>query len=239
MIPLLTPQQAVTAETAQWKELIRQAAADLRVAIPGIIQSFDPVRQLAVVQVALRENVRTVVNTTTGQSSYKDVAIQPLKDVLVVIPRGGGYSFTLPLRAGDECLLVFGDMARDLWWVRGGVQNQFEKRRHDISDAFCIPGPWSNPRALANWSTTSAQLRSDDGTVVIDVAETGVTVTAPKVETVTPAATIGASGGTAQPLVNQAWLTWYETNIQPFLVSKGYSGPAQPSASVTTVLEAE
>jgi hypothetical protein len=183
MIPLLSPQQANAAETAQWKEIIRQANADLRVAIPGIIQSFDPIRQLAVVQIALRENVRTVINTTTGVTAWRDTAIKPLQDVPVVLPRGGGYSLTLPLKSGDECLLVFGDMARDLWWVRGGVQNQFEKRRHDVSDAFCIPGPWSKPRAISNYSTTSAQLRSDDGTVTIDISTSGVAITAPTVST--------------------------------------------------------
>ena len=239
MIQLLSPQQAHSADTAQWKQAIRQALCDLRVAVPGIIQSFDPAKQLAVVQIALRENVRTVVDKTTGVTAWRDTTIEPLQDVPVVLPRGGGYTLTLPLRAGDECLLVFSDMARDLWWVRGGVQNQFEKRRHDLSDAFCIPGPWSHPRALPNYSTTSTQLRSDDGTVVIDVASTGVTVTAPVVKAISPEVTIGSSGGTAQALVNQAWLTWYETCIQPFLVSKGYSGPAAPVVSTTTVLEAE
>lgn len=238
MIPLLSPQQANAAETAQWKEIIRQAGADLRVAIPGIIQSFDPIRQLAVVQIALRENVRTVVNTTTGVTAWRDTAITPVQDVPVVLPRGGGYSLTLPLKSGDECLLVFGDMARDLWWVRGGVQNQFEKRRHDLSDAFCIPGPWSKPRAINNYSTTSAQVRSDDGTVIIDLAETGVTVTAPTVAVVSSEVTVESSGGSPTPLLMQAFLTWFETVYMPS-VRYVTVQPPNPINVLTTVLEAE
>lgn len=172
----LTPAMRAAAQTDQWREPIRQALFDLRVAIPGTILSFDAVAQTAVVQIALREKIWAPHAGTT------DVAIAPLQDVPVVLPRGGGYSLTLPITAGDECLLIFADMCIDTWWASGGVQNQFEKRRHDLSDAFCIPGPWNQKRKLTNYSTDSVQLRSDDpaGTVV-DVAGPGVTMTTPLV----------------------------------------------------------
>jgi hypothetical protein len=170
----LTPSQINAAQSEQWKAALRQAVVDLRVAVPGIIQSFDAVGQTATVQIAIREQVRT-------NSGPDDVTVAPIYKVPVVLPRAGGFSLTLPMKAGDECLLVFADASFDLWWQRGGVQNQFEIRRHDVTDCFCIPGPWNQQRLLSNYSTTSAQLRSDDGTVIIDVAETGITVTAPKV----------------------------------------------------------
>ena len=251
----LSPQVRLASEYAQWAELIRQSQCDLRVSVPGIIQSFDPVRQLAVVQIALREKV-----VTPGKPPV-DTTISLLKDVPVVMPHGGGWWITMPLRAGDECLLVFADMARDYWWLRGGVQNQFELRRHDLSDAFCIPGPWSQPQILPAYNPTNMQLRSYAGDVVIDLSTVGVTVTAPEVsvvasgmaavaapmvtvtspevDVVTASASVKAVGGTAQPLVNAAWLAWFTTNIVPFLASKGYTGPAMPAISTTTVLEAQ
>jgi hypothetical protein len=235
--------------------LLRQATRDLRVAAPGIIQSFDPIKQTAVVQIALREKV-----VTPGKPPV-DTTISVLKDVPVVTPHGGGWWITMPLRAGDECLLVFADMCIDYWWLRGGVQNQFEVRRHDISDAFCIPGPWSQPEVIPAYNPTNMQLRSYAGDIVIDLSTVGVTVTAPEVsviasgtaavaapivaitspavDVITASASVKAVGGTAQPLVNAAWLTWFTNNIIPFLASKGYTGPAMPAISTTTVLEAE
>ena len=236
----LSPQVRLASEYAQWAELIRQSQCDLRVSVPGIIQSFDVDRQLAVVQIALREKV-----VTPGKSPV-DTTISLLKDIPVVMPHGGGWWFTLPIRSGDECLLVFGDMARDYWWLRGGVQNQFELRRHDISDAFCIPGPWSQPEKLPNYSATNAQLRSKDGTVVIDLATTGITITAPVVNVTAsdavnitaPAVTTKATGGTAQALLNQAFLTWFETVYMPS-VKYLTTAPPNPINVVSTVLEAE
>jgi hypothetical protein len=173
--PQLTPAQLNRASTAQWKSILRQALTDLRVATPGIIQSFDPATQLASVTVAIRERVRT-------PNGPVDTEIATINMVPVVLPRAGGFTLTLPISQGDECLLVFADMCIDLWWTRGGVQNQFEVRRHDLTDCFCIPGPWSKPQVLENYSAESAQLRSDDGTVTVDVSSDQITLTAPTVK---------------------------------------------------------
>lgn len=166
----MTPAQVTAAQTAQWKDILRQAVADLRVAIPGIVKSFDASKQTAVVQIAIRERVRQL-------DGPLDVAIAPLQDVPVVLPRAGGFSLTLPIAPGDEVLVIFADMCIDLWWSRGDVQNQLERRRHDLSDCFCIPGPWSQPRVLSGYSATAAQLRSDDGNTVVEVQASKVTVT--------------------------------------------------------------
>ena len=57
----------------------------------------------------------------------------------------------------------------DAWWQSGGVQNQIDCRRHDLSDGYCIPGPWSQPRTIPNYSTSSAQLRTESGSSYIEL----------------------------------------------------------------------
>lgn len=169
----LTPDQIGYAESSQWKELLRQSLADLRVSIPAIVESFDSSDQTVTVNVALLESLQTPV----GLQSFK---IPSIGKVPVCFQSAGGFSLTLPIKAGDEGMLVFCDMCIDLWWTRGGVQEQFERRRHDLSDCGFFPSGRSLPRALANYSTDSAQIRLDDGSAYIELtASGGVNILAP------------------------------------------------------------
>lgn len=149
---------------------------NLRVAIPGIIQAFDPVAQTVTVQPAIREHIMNEDLST----SWVDIPL--LVDVPIVLPRAGGYVLTMPIQQGTECLVIFADMAIDGWFSYGGVQNQLEKRRHDLSDGFCLLGTWSQPNVITNYSTTSAQLRTDDGSSYISLSKSEIDIVAPSVK---------------------------------------------------------
>jgi hypothetical protein len=142
----------------------------LRVALPGVIAIFDSQTLTAVVQTAVGERVKI-------GGVEQDVDLPLLPDVPVVFPRAGGFCLTLPVKPGDECLVVFADLCIDGWWSAGGVQNMAEKRRHDLSDAFALLGPWSQPRRISNYSASAAQLRNDAGTVRVEVSNAGVAIT--------------------------------------------------------------
>lgn len=129
---------------------------DMRVAIPGIIQSWDKATQTVTVQPAIREKV-------ANAGSENEMAIPLLVDVPVIMPRAGGYSLVFAPQAGDECLVVFGDACIDGWWQSGGVQSQVESRRHDLSDGFAILGCWSQPRKPAI-PDSGCRLQNDTGT---------------------------------------------------------------------------
>lgn len=156
-----------------YRILMETVSNNLRVSMPGIIQSFDPVEQVVTVQPAIRERIRN------PDHSYSWTNLPLLVDVPIVIPRAGGFSLTLPVQQGDECLVIFGDMTIDGWWANGGIQNQLEKRRHDLSDAFAILGCWSQPRIITNYSTSAAQLRTDDGKAYISLSSSGINFVAP------------------------------------------------------------
>lgn len=126
-------------------------------ALPGIVQSFDPVAMTCQVQPAIQGKVRSEDGTITL------VNLPMLLDCPVVFPHGGGCSMTFPIKPGDECLVVFSSRAIDLWWQSGGVQAPVEMRMHDLSDGFVLVGAYSQPKVLQNVSTVAVQLRSDDG----------------------------------------------------------------------------
>ncbi len=145
------------------KVMVESYLNHIRVAIPAMIVQFDPQKQTASVQ-------PTIKDTLQG----KFVSLPELSDVPVQFPKAGGYSLTFPVKTGDECLLVFSDMCIDSWWQSGGIQNQAEKRRHDLSDACAILGITSIPKAIKNFSMEGVQLRNDSGTDYIQLSEQGI-----------------------------------------------------------------
>lgn len=82
----------------------------LRVAMPGIIQSFDPDTVTCIVQPAIYGQ------KVGDDGKVVSEAIPIIPDVPVVFPRGGGCTLTFPVKQGDECLLVFSDRCIDFWW---------------------------------------------------------------------------------------------------------------------------
>lgn len=143
--------QAVNAAIAAVK-------ADIRVAMPGVIQSFDRSTQTVTVQLSIREKV-------LQDGAEMDMDIPLLVDVPIVLPRAGAYSLIMVPRAGDECLVVFCDLCIDSWWQSGGIQNQADSRRHDLSDGFAILGVWSQPNIVSNFPKSGIALQADNGSV--------------------------------------------------------------------------
>lgn len=158
-------------EERQRKLQLRAAAINTRVAAPGIIQSFNAAEQTVSVKLAIREKINT-----DGDERWVDIPL--LVDVPIIVPRAGGYILTLPIQPGDECLVVFGDMCIDAWWQSGGVQNQIECRRHDLSDGFAILGCWSQPRVIPSYSTSSAQLRNESGSAYVEISGNNINIVA-------------------------------------------------------------
>jgi hypothetical protein len=177
---MITLNERLANSTTPWMLALKQLDHDLRVAMPAIVQSFDEATQTVVVQPAIREQMlnkqRVPVPTTLPLISH----------VPIVLPRAGGFALTMPIQQGDEGLVIIADACFDAWYQSGGVQNQIDLRRHDLSDAFFIAGCWSQPRKLPNYSSSTAQLRSDDGQTFIELGSGEITI---KASTVTVQAT--------------------------------------------------
>jgi len=182
----------------------------------GTIVSFDAgasgVRPAtATVQIA-QQQVTGIDNN--GNKTY--AAYPQLELVPVFFPCGGGFTLTFPVQAGDECLLLFSDRDIDNWYQNGAWQPPYSGRTHDMSDAIALVGLRSCPRALGGISTTSTQLRSDDGTTYVEVkagqlvnvvAPAGCKITTPTL-TVTGVLTVqNVAGDTIGSTVNGGFKT--------------------------------
>ncbi|MBU0777786.1 hypothetical protein KKF82_05970, partial [Patescibacteria group bacterium] len=140
-------------------------AFELRCCSPGIIDSFDEEKQTVRVQLAIKEYIRCGAKEFLDEHGDNVAAIPVpiLVDVPICIPSAGGFSLTLPIKAGDECLVVFGDTCMDNWWEFGCPEadlwplgepaTQKSLRRHNLSDGFAILGVKSQPNVIENYST--------------------------------------------------------------------------------------
>ncbi|RQZ76384.1 hypothetical protein DF052_00045 [Burkholderia glumae] len=149
---------------------MRAQRAEMWTALPGEIESFNAAAQTCTVQLTVSAQVRA------DDGSVSSEALPVLVDCPAQFPSGGNSTLTFPVTKGDECLVVFASRCIDAWWQLGGVQEQVEVRMHSLSDGFALLGFRSQPRVLANVSTTSAQLRSDDGATFIDLNPTAGTL---------------------------------------------------------------
>lgn len=211
-----------------------QWACMLRCAIPGKVVSFNSVKQTCVVQPIIQELVLKPppgVTDDTTQNIPTNETIAPIQDVPIIMMRAGGWSITFPIVVGTECLLIFADMCIDGWYETGKLSPQYDRRRHDLSDAFALFGPWSQPNVVSNYSTSTMQIRSDDHSVIIDLNLSGINIVA-------PTTFIKASGGTPLPLVNSNFYTWFITTFMPSVVYVA-SPPTPPANPETTVLKGQ
>lgn len=159
------------------ESLIRRISSDVksetRVSLPARVTSFDPERQT----ISCIPTIREMVNIN-GSVSYRD--LPELRDVPIIVPRAGNWLITLPIKVGDECMVVFQDLCIDGWWFRGGIQNWNDLRRHDLSDAIAIFSPWSQPNTVSSYNPENMEIRSLDGSIKISLTQSGINIEAPQ-----------------------------------------------------------
>lgn len=145
---------------------LRQHQVNVHTALPGLVQSFNPITQTAEIQCTIMRFIESV--------GYMPIPM--LVDCPVFFPSGGGFAFTFPIAQGDECLVIFAERSIDRWFAYGGIQPPGEYRMHDYSDGFALVGVRSQPNKLPTVSTSAVQLLSV-GTPVVSIDASGATIT--------------------------------------------------------------
>ena len=205
---------SITSRNGDKSELFRALAekisGTIRVAVPGIIQSFDPATQTCTVQPAIREKVRNDDGTTT------DTDLPLLLDLPVVLPRTTKFALTFPVEAGDECLVIFADSCINAWFSSGGIQNQEERRRHDLSDGFAIVGVGSLAASVGDYLEDGVQLRSLEEETAVTLKQKEITLSTPNasVHLTEDTASLTAEGGAFSLSPDHLSLTFSGASIQ-------------------------
>lgn len=130
---------------------------DIHTALPAKVVSCDG--HSATVQLMITQVMR----------GGETLALPPLVDVPVGFYRGGGFCVTVPVKAGDEGLVIFAERCIDGWYVSGQQSAPLDTRFHDYSDAFFLPQGSSQPNRIPAYSADSLSLQTDDGETFIRI----------------------------------------------------------------------
>lgn len=104
---------------------IHEVMNEMHTAMPGKIVSYS--KGLV--------NVRPSIRYKTPSGKYMQYPV--ISGVPIVVPHGGNASITVPIKAGDDCLIIVSEQSLDEWLSGAEDDTQL---LFDLTNAICIPG---------------------------------------------------------------------------------------------------
>ena len=221
--------------TEALRNLVKRTLYGVHTMIPGVIVSFNASENTVNVQPAIRKT--QVIDdeiTTVDQPVLQNVAIDiPYAAVL-------GFSLTLPLSAGDPCMIVYSERSIDNWQDNGGIQNPLEPispRAHDISDPIVIPGAIPTPNRISNYQTDAIEMRNADRSDRVTVKDDAVEIRAGDATFTMQndgTITVSNAAGASHVLSSSGTVTMSETGGASITLANGAIQLTAPNGMTTT-----
>ena len=140
----------------QVKKTAKKATEEMHTAVPATIKSYDPSTGLASVQPVAK------FKKPNGETmDYPSISGVP-----VVFPQSANVTIAFPIKAGDGCLLVFGEKSLDYWLYGKETDTELS---FDLSNAVAIP-------SLKNTGSPVMQKACSENAVVLQSGGTTLTV---------------------------------------------------------------
>lgn len=137
--------------------------SEVNTCYPAKVVSYNPKTQTA-------QCVLQVEDYYTGLDySFRKQGAPVLVDVPVLTMQAGQFMMTFPVKAGDDCLLLFAQKGYDHWLYSGASETGLvdgrptpdHYRAFDLSDGICIVGLRPIPRAIPDYNPNDAELRNE------------------------------------------------------------------------------
>lgn len=138
---------------------IDKKQSDVYTALPARVSSFN----------GHTVTCEVMVNRTDEKGN--DLVIPPLVDVVAQFPHAGGFCMTVPIKSGDEGLVVFSSRCIDGWYQSGQKGKPLDNRINDLSDGFFIPGVNSIPNKIGDFYHDGASIQTSDGETYLRVTQ--------------------------------------------------------------------
>jgi hypothetical protein len=193
-------------EPETFRLAMQSFAARQWTALPGVIKQFPAASGLGPMIADIQPTVNGRVLTQAG--TFQALTMPVLLDCPLLFQGGGGALMTFPVKAGDECLVIFASRCIDAWWQQGFLpplggqpnpaMNPPDLRMHHLSDGFALVGVRSLPKSYPI-DPSNVQIKSDDGLASISLNPTthaiGIRTAAAVSITATAGITLISSGG--------------------------------------------
>ena len=192
-------------------EAIEAARAEHHQGLPAKVVKFDGDKQSCDVQPLL---LRVILDE--DQKEVKERYPQ-ITNVPINYPNGGGWSLIFPLKPDDTVYLAFSERSLDRWLESDPGQeiDPEHARKHDLSDAVCVPGIrvrknaikalasiGDNCRIGRDDGTDPAIVLKVDGTIEIGEDATEALVLGDNLNTALSALTVPTAFGPSGPPIN-------------------------------------
>jgi hypothetical protein len=210
--------------------------------LPARIVEYFKETQTATIQISAEG-----IHSSSSEISQTKIR-EPIEDVPVHTPSGGGWALTVPIKKGDTCLIVFSQIGYDHWLFKdedvagklAGLPQPWLNRQFSVDDGFAFVGFNTLPRAIDNYTDDGSQWRNEDTSQSIHLKDdlsitvdspTSVTINAPQVIVNSTNATINAEEDANINAKNATITTEEDANID----AKNVTVSAEQTASVSTV----
>jgi len=127
--------------------------------------------------IAIVESFNAQEQTITAKIAYKKTYLEDGKRVLIdypllvdcpaVVLSGGAFSVKMPIKKGDECIILFNDRAIDTWFTSGQVTNLPSSRLHSLADGIALVGLRSLNRSLDGYSSDKMIVGDDSSKLTL------------------------------------------------------------------------
>ena len=151
----------------------RTIMSSLRVCLPGTVSGVDLGNCTVDVTVGVMQNV-----AAQGFSRGQDFQYPQLIGCPAITLQGGGVGAVMPVKVGDECLVLFSDRCISNWIMTGEATPLPDLRMHDINDGFVLVGLNSLANLLATPLADNeggvCETQNPDGALVAVNSATGL-----------------------------------------------------------------
>lgn len=149
-------------EDPSLEEVIRIAMearlADLHVSLPAKVVKYDKAKQTVNVEPQIKRKFAF---------SGEVVTLPVINNVPVAFPRAGTARIIMPIKPGDVVQLVFSERSLDKWKAATGAVDPEDPRKHDLSDAWAVPGGYPPTKAVDVQDDEAILMVNEDGNVMV------------------------------------------------------------------------
>ena len=134
----------------------------------GIVEEFDLSNQTVKARIAYKKTFYQKEG-----KNYKEVLVDYpfLIDCPAIVISGGPFSLKMPIKRGDECLVLFNDRSIDKWFESGSVLQLDSDRLHSFSDGIVLVGLRSLARSIEGFDNEKVKLGDETHDLVLGAGE--------------------------------------------------------------------